>query len=112
MNTPAERTTLAAHPRPATDRRPLPAGWATHRGGRVAGLTIDVAYDPRRHDILTIDRGVPNPVVEDGLLDQGWRRLLRCDDAREVWSRDRATTMRVALHRLASALPDALGITR
>ena len=51
----------------ATDRAPLaPVGWTATPAGTWDGKTVDVVYDPRRHDVLFLRKDLPFNEVRRG----------------------------------------------
>jgi hypothetical protein len=70
---------------------PLPEGWETHPAGSIGGSTVEVAFDPLRHDVTLVWDGALDPVVARAIEAAGWRALT-CTDSAEVWSRDRLVT--------------------
>jgi hypothetical protein len=82
----------------ATDRAPLaPVGWTATPAGTWDGKTVDVVYDPRRHDVLFLRTAMPQATV-DGITQAGYR-CLRTDGIQQLWMRDRIEAARAGLDR-------------
>lgn len=83
--------------RPPDTSASLPNGWVSEPAGRWTGAPMNVAYDPRRHNVM-FTRTAVNATVTDGLQRAGWVRQAG-DGTNEMWVRDRLAATRAALDR-------------
>jgi len=84
--------------RPADRGRLAPVGWVAEPAGRWGGRTVDIVYDPERHDCLLARNRLPGH-LKAGFAGAGYRRVAT-DGEQELWVRDRADAARAALARL------------
>lgn len=90
--------------RPATPEGdapvPCPRGHEAEPAGVWHGKSMEVVYDPRRHDVAFLRGGVSTK-VRDGLVDTGWRHQLS-DGDNQMWTRDRTALTRSRLQQVPS----------
>ena len=89
---------MNAYLRPPGDEEPVPGGWAVHTF-EWNGREREVAYDPRRHQVLV----APDDVVddlEDRLTRAGWE-YHGTDGLHSLWLRDTVAAAHAALDRPA-----------
>jgi len=67
----------------------LPDGWVTRPVGNDADQSMEVAFDPSRHDVAVVWRSKLAMPVRHEIAAAGWRPLA-CTDNAQVWSRDRS----------------------
>jgi hypothetical protein len=81
-----------------TDRAPLaPVGWTAEPAGTWAGKTVEVVFDPRRHDVLLLRTSMPTTTLT-GIAEAGYR-CLRSDGTQQLWARDRIHAAQASLTR-------------
>ena len=79
---------------PGEQSAPTLDGWSSQPAGRWRGRSVDIVFDPRRHDVL-FHRGPMHRTLELALDDSGWRRRGTDGHGRcEWWSRDRVELAR------------------
>lgn len=82
-----------------TDRGQLaPVGWVAEPAGTWDGRSVDVVYDPRRHQILRVLNDVGDQ-TRASIGAAGYRRVAT-DGKQELWARDRVEATQAALDRL------------
>lgn len=82
-----------------TDRGQLaPVGWVAEPAGIWDGRSVDVVYDPRRHQILRTLNDIGEQ-TRTSIRAAGYRRVAT-DGKQELWVRDRVEATQAALDRL------------
>lgn len=90
--------TAASRPylRSAGSTNPLHPGWSTHPAGRFDNVDVEVAFDPRRHDVCHALTPLAAEVAA-GIATHGWRLHAALDGGRELWVRERPAASRARL---------------
>jgi hypothetical protein len=73
--------------RPTSRARLAPVGWTSEAAGLWGGREVEVAYDPRQHQVV-LCRNDPGDRTRADLADAGYRRCAT-DGTQEMWVRDR-----------------------
>ena len=87
--------------RPIDRGRLAPVGWICEPAGQWAGRTVEVVYDPRRHEIFLL-RNDPGDPTRSEIAQNGYRLVAR-DGRQEMWARERAAATVSRLDRLEQA---------
>jgi hypothetical protein len=80
---------------------PVPPGWTVEGIGEWNGQNTEVAYDPRRHDVMVVATSVTED-REGDLAAQGWA-YQGTDGYTVMWVRDRLAAARAGPDRVAGA---------
>lgn len=74
----------------------VPGGWKTHPAGTLAGIDLEIVYNPARHDVCRALAPLSQRLACD-IGTAGYKRTAGLDNGVELWVRDRATAVRAAL---------------
>ena len=75
---------------------PVPGGWNTHPAGTLAGIDLEIVYNPARHDVCRALTPLAAHLACD-IGTAGYKRTAALDNGVELWVRDRASAVRAAL---------------
>ena len=81
---------------------PCPPGHQAEPAGTWGGRSMEVVYDPGRHDVAFV-RGESTIAVRSGLAATGWQRQAG-DGDNQMWVRDRLALARRRLDRTSVRL--------
>jgi hypothetical protein len=100
---------IVAQLRPAESELALPAGWVAEEI-RWDGVDREIAYDPRRFQVLRASRDSFDPELRDLFGAHGWRRFGVDSEGAELWVRDHDQSGLARLDRLRTPTVDAAGV--
>ena len=104
-----DRPEIVAQLRPADTELALPAGWVAEEI-RWDGVDREIAYDPRRFQVLRASRDSFDPELRALFAEHGWRRFGVDSEAAELWVRDLDQSGLARLDRLRAPAADTAGI--
>jgi hypothetical protein len=113
-----DRPEIVAQVRPADTELAVPAGWVAEEI-RWDGVDREIAYDPRRFQVLRASRDSFDEELRALFAEHGWRRFGVDSEGAELWVRDLDQSGLARLDRLRgpaadvgieAAAPDALDV--
>jgi hypothetical protein len=104
-----ESPEIVAQLRPADTELELPAGWVAGEI-RWDGVDREIAYDPRRFQVLRASRDSFDPQLRALFAEHGWRRFGVDSEGAELWVRDLDQSGLARLDRLRAPAADMAGI--